>query len=95
VGTCLLRQGIPCCAATEDGWGLGTHRPSFSCVPRRDRFTVVRAWVPSRRGQGGLLIYTLAAVRLLLFLASRSWVGALAAAVAIVLLPVVIYTRDG
>jgi hypothetical protein len=30
-----------------------------------------------------------------MFLASRSWIGAVAAAVAIVLLPVVIYTRDG
>jgi hypothetical protein len=45
--------------------------------------------------RAGLLIYTLAAVRLLMFLASRSWIGALAAAVAMVLLPVVIYTRDG
>jgi hypothetical protein len=50
---------------------------------------------PHDVARAGLLIYTLAAVRLLLFLASRSWVGALAAAIAIVLLPVVIYTRDG
>jgi hypothetical protein len=45
--------------------------------------------------RAALVIYSLAAVRLLMFLASRSWIGALAAPIAIVLLPVVIYTRDG
>jgi hypothetical protein len=45
-------------------------------------------------GKGVLVLYGLAAVRFLIFLSSRSWIGALAAAIVIVLLPVVVFTRE-